>query len=136
PAVHADMGCHERTVPDGRVLHDLPALLLAFEREARPEETGVDLDRVVHVHRPREARAAREDRSDQLDSAGTDALEVSVTDDPPVRPFAGPDLGVGLPRVVRVDIEESLRILRIVRPSFLRIARNADADLALFLAFA
>src|SRR5439155_99798 len=70
------------------------------------------------------------------DWAGADALEVSVTDDPPVRPFAGPDLGVGLPRVVRVDIEESLRILRIVRPSFLRITRNADADLALLLAFA
>src|SRR5947208_16396360 len=57
-------------------------------------------------------------------------------DYPPARPCAGRDVGVGLPRVVRMDIEESHRILRIVRASFLRITSNADTDLALLLAFA
>src|SRR5207253_10358789 len=109
---------------------------LALEGEDRPEEAEVDLDRLVDVHRPREARAAREDRTDHLDSACADALEVAVTNDPPVRPFAGTDLGVSLPRVVREHVEEDLRIRRIVRPSFPGVARNADAEPALFLAFA
>src|SRR5207247_5189540 len=112
---------------------DLAALLLALEGEARPEEAEVDHDRLVDVHRPRESRAAREDRADHLDSAGADAFEVAVTNDPPVRPFAGPDLGVSLPRVVRVHVEEGLRILRIVRPSLLGVERHAGAAHATLL---
>src|SRR5438874_4435038 len=113
--VHADIRDHEGAVPDARVLEDLAALLLALEGEDRPEEAEVDLDRLVDVHRPREARAAREDRTDHLDSAGADALALAATNDPPVRPFAGLALGVILPRVGRVHVEETLRILPVVR---------------------
>ena len=46
------------------------------------------------------------------------------------RPLARADLEVRVPRVEAVDVHEALGVLRVVRPSFLRILRDADPDVS------
>src|SRR5207249_5721551 len=132
--VDTDIRGHERSGLHACLLENLAALLFACEGQLGLKQAEIDLDLRVHADGAHESRAALEDGADRRDPSGSDPFQEAEANDATLGPFSGSDLRVRIPRIEAVDVHVARGVLGIVRPSFLRVPRDAHPDVALLLA--
>src|SRR5207247_4866453 len=106
----------------------LAALVIACDGQLDLKQAELALDLRVHADRAHQTRAALEDGADRRDASGPDPFQEAEANDATLGPFSGPDLRVRIPRIEAVDVHVRRCILRIVRPSFLRVPRDAPPN--------